>query len=276
MIGSALSVRLRKDGWRVVGTTHRREKEGPDCVFLDLESPSIGLDSVHVAVLCAGITRIAECRKSPEKSFRLNVLAVEALTKQLVASGAFVIFPSVNQVFDGSKPFARSDDPIAPRSEYGRQKAEAERRLETWKDAVAIVRFTKVLGSSYSVLDSWIEAWRRGEAARPFTDLTMAPVDLDEACSLVSRLAELRAPGIYHVSGARDISYADAAAIGAEIFEVESDRVQPVKVRDSGVDLEHVPLHTALDCSLARERLGFIPPEPRPVLEKYFRNSHAH
>lgn len=280
-IGAALSPRLREAGWRVIETTRRDGADGPDRRWLDLADDPTGAlaflddEPVQVAFLCAGVTQIAACRADPEATARINVLATEALGARLAEHGAFIVFFSVNQVFDGERPYARPTDPLAPLSEYGRQKAEAERRLQAVDGPVGIVRLTKVLGNSYGVLDSWIAAWKRRVPARPFSDLTMAPVPLREVTESLSRLAGLRAAGIYHVSGARDISYAEAARRGAEVLRVSQDLVQPVTVRASGVALEHAPRHTTLDCALTRERLGFVPPPPGPVIETYFHAARA-
>ena len=278
--GSVLSPQLRARGWRVIETTRRGERDVAGRPLLDLSSDdlpralgAIVEELVDVAFLCAGVTKIAECRRDPEGTARINVEAIEAVSRALLSHGAFVIFPSVNHVFDGRRPFAKPHDPIAPPTEYGRQKAEAERRLQATGDAVGIMRFSKVLADSYSVLDSWIDAWRRGEPAQPFADMVMSPVARADACAAQVRLAELRIPGTYHVSGARDISYADAARIGAETLGVDPRLVQPLKAGLSGVKLEHIPENTALDCSTSTEHLGFVPPDPEPVLAEYFLTS---
>jgi dTDP-4-dehydrorhamnose reductase len=278
--GSVLSPQLRARDWRVIETTRRRERGVAGRPLLDLASDDLPRalsaileERVDAAFLCAGVTKIAECRRDPAGTARINVEAIEAVSRALLSHGAFVIFPSVNQVFDGRRPFAKPDDPIAPPTEYGRQKAEAEQRLQAAGGAVGILRFSKVLADSYPVLDSWIDAWRRSEPARPFADMVMSPVARADACAAQVRLAELRIPGTYHVSGARDISYADAAWIGAKTLGVDAGLVRPVEAGFSGVELEHIPQNTTLDCSTTTKRLGFVPPDPEPVLAEYFRTS---
>lgn len=280
--GRAISPLLRARGWRVIETTRHPERNRDGRRMLDLaaDDPARALitilgEPVDAAFLCAGITKIAACRRDPEGTARINVEAIEAISRELLACGAFVIFPSVNQVFDGHRPFAKPDDPIAPPTEYGRQKAEAERRLWAAGDSVGVIRFSKVLADSCSVLDSWIEAWRKGEPARPFADMVMSPVAGGDACAVQVELADLRRPGTYHVSGVRDISYADAARIGAEVLGVEPGLVRPVETASSGVELEHIPENTTLDCSTTTEPLGFLPPDPEPVLAEYFRKSRG-
>ncbi len=51
------------------------------------------------------------------------------LIKRLVAVGIFVVFISSNAVFDGTIPFVRADQPVNPKTAYGRQKAAAEEAL---------------------------------------------------------------------------------------------------------------------------------------------------
>jgi len=280
--GGTLSQQLRAQRWRVIETTRRPKRAVDERRLLDLAADDLprALDAildepVHVAFVCAGVTSMAECERDPRGTARINVEAVEAVSRELLARGAFVIFLSTDRVFDGSRPFAKPEDPVMPPNEYGRQKAEAERRLQAAGDGVGIFRFSKVLGHWNAVFDSWIHAWQRSEPARPFSDMVMSPVAIADACAAQVELAERRLPGIYHVSGARDISYAEAARIGAEVLGVDPGLVQPVVAAFAGMQPEHLVQNTTLDCGITTERLGFVPPDPGTVLNEYFRTNQG-
>jgi len=136
------------------------------------------------------------CRQDHDKTFLVNVAAVAQLTKDLLDQGAFVVYLSSNQVFDGSVAHTPPDHPYSPTSEYGRQKVEVERRISRYNGSVAIVRFTKILQPNHPLFFSWSSDLRSGRAIQPFSDLWFAPVPLSCVTSVLRLIADKRLSGI--------------------------------------------------------------------------------
>lgn len=263
LIGGALFRRLRDAGERVVGTTRRRDKVTEHCVYLDLlDAPDKWRPPlpVSVAIVCAGVTKLQACQSDPVGSSRINVEGIPALVKSLVAAGVFVIYLSTNQVFDGSKPFRPADDPLSPATEYGHQKAEAERQISLCGDSIAIVRFTKVLEPQPPLFVSWIEALRNGSQVHPFSDMVMAPVPLGLAAEGLQRVAQAGSPGVFQMSADQDISYEQVARHMARRVRANEDLIQPVRSAESGFFPGPTPSHTTLDASRFREEFGIETP----------------
>ena len=272
-IGSALMAQLQRGGDHVVGTTRRRHSVDESHVYLDLSSGVDGWptpDSVAVAVVCAGVTRMGDCRRDPMGTSRVNVHGVSVLVEKLVADGAFVIFLSTNQVFDGSVPYRPPDDPLCPITEYGRQKAQAERQISRWGDAACIVRLTKVLTPADPLISQWRQALLKGEAIRPFSDVCMAPMPLGYTLTMLQQAIRLRIPGIVQASGSHDIAYAEVAHIGAASLGVDSALVQPVVVAQSYFQDEPLPVHTTLNADRVKYEIGIEPPDTRGIIEMAF------
>ncbi len=263
-IGRSLSQYLSGEGQSIVETTRRIETGSANRIALDLaDDPSSWQlpDQLSVAYLCAAVSSLDECRQHRDWSARVNVRHTVALAKMLVERGAFVVFLSTDRVYDGSVPFRRVEDPVCPQTEYGRQKAEAERQLLSLGERVAIVRLTKVLGQNVSLLHQWINALKNGETIHPFSDMVMAPVPLMFAIGVLRRVAEGKRSGIVQVSGSEDVSYARIAERIAEKLGVSSTLVQPSRAAATQLFLEHIPLHTTLDPTRLREELGLESPE---------------
>lgn len=272
MIGGALLAHLRRVEVRVRGTTRRREAVSESMRHLDLAQDCSSWqcpEPVDVAVVCAAVSSLEACRRDPVASARINVQEIPALVRNLTGRGAFVIFLSTNQVFDGSLPYRPADDPPSPTTEYGRQKAEAERRISDGA-SVAIVRFTKVLGPRNPLFSAWAGALQQGEIIHPFADMVMSPIPLLAAVSVLRLLADLRQPGIFQVSGAQDISYAEAAYLLAQTLETDPGLVQPVIASESGQYPEFIPRHTTLNMDRLRSELGLEPPEVQWTLKRAF------
>ena len=273
LIGRALTDYLTRAGETVLETTRRLDTISERRVFLDL---SEGVSDwrppcqVSVAYLCAAVTSLERCRREPAQSATVNVQNTVALAKILVASGTFVIFLSTNLVYDGSIPFRKTDDSVCPRTEYGRQKAEAEKQLLALGDLISIVRFTKVLGPNMPLFKGWIEALQSNEIIHPFSDMVLAPVPLSFAVDVLYRVVELRPSGIVHVSSEKDVTYEQVARHIAQRIGASPDLVQPIRSKESGIKLEAIPSHTTLDTTRLRVKLGMEPPDVWSTIDSVF------
>jgi dTDP-4-dehydrorhamnose reductase len=271
LIGGALMAHLRRTGLAVLGTTRRPERVDGDHLRLDLAE---GAESwrcdrpVGAAVICAGVTKLAACQSDPARTAAVNVRGVSAVIRTLAAAGAFAVYLSTNQVFDGSAPRRRPDEPVSPVSEYGRQKAEVERTVLSLGEQGCVVRLTKVLTPGAPLLRGWLDALRRGEAIRPFSDVVMAPVPLSFVIEVLARVLRTRAPGVVQVSGDRDVSYAEAAAHIAGRIGASADLLRPTSSEAAGVPRQAAPRHTTLDTSRLERELGLRLPGVRAALDE--------
>lgn len=79
--------------------------------------------------------------------------------------------------------------------------------------------------------------------------------------SVLRLVADRRVSGILHVSGEKDISYAEAASIGARMLGADENLFKPIRACDSGFYTEPVPAHTTLNIDRLRSLLGVEPPD---------------
>ena len=275
LIGKGLIKHLNCNGECIIGTTRRREAVNKSNIYLDLSEDLTGWNcpfSRGVAVICAGVTSLDECKRDPQSSKRVNVDGISALVKSLTAKGTFVIFLSTNLVFDGSVPCRLPDEPVSPKTKSVQQKAEIERQLCQLGDLVTIVRFTKILGAKIPLFTAWSEALINGKTIHPFSDMFMAPLPLSYAISVLRLLIDTRLPGIFQVSASQDIPYADAARLGANFLGVGEHLVQPILVSQSDVCLKHIPRHTTMDTNRLKSTFGLEPPDVNWTIKTAFTN----
>ena len=246
------------------GTTRRHSRVSESCYYLDLADDVRQWkcpEPVGVAVLCAGMTRFADCQRDPAATFCVNVQGITALAENLAAQGAFVIYLSSNAVFDGFAPFRKPGDPVSPTSEYGRQKAAAETPVLALGGRAAVVRLTKILETNHALFTGWRQALLQGDPIHPFLDLVMAPVPLSFVVAVLRRVIADRSSGIIHVSADRDVTYAQAAYFMAERLRAPARLVQPMRSAQAGIPLEAIPAHTTLDTTRLCQELGLTPPD---------------
>ncbi len=189
----------------------------------------------------ASITRLADCRADPLNTWRVNVEAQARIAEQALSRGAFVIFPSTTQVFDGSRAFPKPEDPCSPGTIYGQQKVEAESALLRHGNGVAVVRLGKVIGRHLKLFESWRRDLARGETINAFDDLVMAPIAMTKVVNGLATLGSKRASGIWHLCGRDDISYFDAAEHLASRLGARASLVRPTSAAEAGIPVEERP-----------------------------------
>jgi dTDP-4-dehydrorhamnose reductase len=267
--GGALSRSLQSLGHEVVATTRRRDRAS-DHLFLDLAAPLPPLAQVDVAVICAAMARLDDCRRYPELAHRVNVEAPLELARTLTRSGARVILLSTSSVFGCLVPHVEENGSPAPRGAYARLKAEAEARLLELGPLISVLRLTKVVKPNLGLLSEWIRHLGDGRPVRAFDDSRFCPLTVAHVVDAVTTVIEGGQGGVYHVSGAADVSYAAAAKFFAQRIGVANDLVEPVHGVDSGLPYEELTPFSSLATSRLSRLNGFVPPEAFEVLQDVY------
>ena len=260
-IGSALGHYLEARGVDVLTTT-RRANPGPNQIRLDLADPAgwPELPKVDRAVIAAAVTALDDCHTDPVSSRSINVDGAGEVAQRLVANDAFVLHFSTNQVFDGTLAHRTEEDAPCPVSEYGRQKSDSESQVLAKGDGTAILRLSKVLTNGLPVIDRWRDAWGQGGVAEAFDDMTLAPLPVNLVCELATLILDAQSSGIFHASGASDLTYFELAQRTAERLGVTPDRVIATSVRNAPVLPEAAPINTTLAMTRAITEFGVSPP----------------
>lgn len=178
-----------------------------------------------------------------------------------------MVFLSTSQVFSGTVARCAPDAPPDPISEYGRQKAAAEKLVLSLGERGAVVRLTKVAETLLPLFSRWEAAFQRDQEVRPFSDMTAAPVPLSLVVETLARIADRRLSGITQVSADRDLTYADMARLVAVHAGADAALVHPILAKDAGLNLENIPTHTVLDTTRLRRELGLVPPDAAACVE---------
>lgn len=267
--GGALSRSLQSLGHEVVATTRRRDGAA-DHLFLDLGAPLPALPRVDVAVICAAMARLDECRRYPELAHRVNVAAPLELARALTQAGTRVILLSTSSVFGCLTPHVEENAGPAPRGVYAGLKAEAEARVLELGPLISVLRLTKVVKPNSGLLSDWIRHLGEGSAVRAFDDSRFCPLTIAHVVDAITAVIEGGQGGIYHVSGAADVSYAEAAMFFAQRIGAAHGLVQPVQGVDSGMPYEELTPFTSLATSRLSQINGFVPPGAFEVLEDVY------
>ena len=149
-------------------------------------------------------------RQDPPDAWPTNVAGAENVAQAACRIGARLLHLSSDVVFDGRKgaPYVEEDEPT-PVHDYGRSKAEGERRAAAAHPEALIVRTSLIVGgerpSKHELAASTAGPW--------FTNEIRSPVQVTDLAQALLELAELEVAGPLHVAGADDVSRAELAEL---------------------------------------------------------------
>jgi dTDP-4-dehydrorhamnose reductase len=267
MIGGAILAAYRQSGTPVLGSTRRPQNVSAGVLHIDLaDDPSTWeLPPLRAAIICAGITRLADCHNDPDETARINVDGISALGGRLREAGVFVIYLSTDKVFDGAIQHVAADADYCPVTEYGRQKMRAEVNLLA--KGCAILRLSKVFGPHNALFAGWIAALKGGQVITPFSDMFLAPIPVQAVVSAVQLLVMARADGIWQISGGEDVSYADVGLRAAQLLDVDEALVRPMTMAESGMMPDPAGPYTSMKIDRLQSAFGLAPPDVWWTLE---------
>lgn len=173
------------------------------------------LNSNDYVVFLAAYSNQAWVRNNPNVSRALNVTATLRIAKEVTSVGASFMFLSSEAVFghDSENGWAE-DTPLSPLTEYGRQKAEAERMVISLpRSCIVRTGWNVGWGKDYRcvVSDTYKRLLMPGAQMAFDNFFTLTDV-LDTARSIAA-ISESGAQGIYHVASQPPICRSELANI---------------------------------------------------------------
>jgi len=246
VIGRALAENWRLQGTLFHSTTRIKHQTSGKRPFLDLECPFSPptTDDYSAVVLLAAITNTNWCEAHPQESNLINVDRTLSLAKYYSERGSHIIFPSSTQVFDGSRPYYAPLDPVNPVTEYGRQKVAAEKVIMGLPRST-ILRLPKLNYPESPLLAEWKRKLLSGQSIQPLSDAFISLVDIEEVVKAISEIIVDQKFGILHLSGSKEISYADYAEHLCKVLGIRTELVEPHSIQGNRLILRHSSLAEA-------------------------------
>jgi dTDP-4-dehydrorhamnose reductase len=166
----------------------------------------------------------------------VNTEGSENVARAAAAVGARLVQLSTDVVFDGRKgaPYVEDDSP-SPVTDYGRAKAEAERRVAAAHPGAVLVRTSLLYGGA---APSKHELAAHDPEFIFFTNEIRSPVRVTDLAEALLELAQLDVRGPLHLAGPDNVSRAEFAEL----------------IRRAPVRSAPAPQSRPLDCSLDSSR----------------------
>jgi dTDP-4-dehydrorhamnose reductase len=215
-----------------------------------------------------GYVRVDDAEKEAERCFRENVHGPSVLAAACVRHDLQLLTFSSDLVFDGRQqtPYVESD-PIAPLNVYGKSKAESEVRvLEICPDAL-VIRTAAFFGpwDQHNFVTLALQALSSGEEFVAANDMTVTPTYVPDLVHACLDLLVDRESGIWHLTNAKAMTWADLARKAAEMAGVDAAKLQAIPASRLGYSATR-PVYSAL----SSER-GLLLPSLDDALARYLR-----
>ena len=157
--------------------------------------------------------------------------------------------------------------PLVPSANTGRQRAEAEAAILGLAGG-AVLRLTKVLSADARLLANWRASLANGEAVTPFRNFPLAPITLDFAVEMIVRIVDAAGAGIFHASGAEDLSYADLALRLASHDGADPGLVRSIDAQAGAIGFDHLPRYSSLEMRTEANDFGLAAPASIDVVDE--------
>lgn len=253
-IGAHLFRKYRETFPDCIGTGFSRA--GQDLTPFDLRDPentSLRLaETGHQAlIISSAMPNVAWCESHPQESYELNVQGTLKLAKQLAKTSIKVYFLSSDYVFDGKTGNYSDQAETSPITEYGRQKAEVERELPQITDHYAILRLSKIYGTSWkdkTLLDDLAASLLGGQTMTVATDQFFSPTHVDDVVAMTLYIQEKNAAGVINLCHSQAYSRYQIAQKLAETLQISPSLLKSTPLH-AIPGMDNRPLNTSLICS---------------------------
>lgn len=229
-------------------------------------------------VNAAAYTAVDKAEEETALAEAINGVAPGVIAQAAAQLGVPFVHVSTDYVFagDGDRPY-REDDPVAPRSAYGRSKAAGEAAVAATDADYAIVRTAWVYaGQGANFMRTMLRLAETRDEVRVVADQRGTPTLADDlADGILAMLAQWPAGGVrrtYHLTNAGDTTWAGfAEAIFAEAARhgLPAARVVPITTAEYPTPARR-PAMSVLDGARLTADFGIAPRPWRDALAALF------
>jgi len=164
-------------------------------------------------VLAAAYTDVDGCESNRELAFAVNCQGAVNVAQAAKEIGSRLLFVSTDYVFDGlsTTPY-ETNHPRAPRSVYGKSKADAEVQIGQVLPGCCIVRTSWLFGVDGKCFpDTILKLAASREQIDVVDDQRGSPTHAPDLASAIIQLCHCDASGIVHVTNTGDCTWYDFA-----------------------------------------------------------------
>lgn len=184
-------------------------------------------------ILAAAYTDVDGCESNPQLALDVNCHGAANVAQATKEAGSRLLFVSTDYVFDGTKKLPyETTDARAPRSAYGRSKAEGEIAVTEILPDACIVRTSWLFGTGGRCFpETILKLAANRSAIDVVNDQSGSPTYAPDLAQAIRQLCHKNATGIVHVTNRGQCTWFDfareivaRAGLATEVRPTSSDR----------------------------------------------------
>ena len=181
-----------------------------------------------VIINCAAVTNVDGCEKDEDLAFKINALGPRNLAVAANEVDAKLIHISTDYVFPGDGNVPRTEnDPVGPKSAYGRTKLAGEEFVKLFAKKWFIVRTAWLYGEGKNFVRTMLKLSETKDSISVVDDQLGNPTSALELGRAILKLAPTQLYGIYHGTCEGVCSWAD---LTEEIFKMKGIATKVVRI----------------------------------------------
>jgi dTDP-4-dehydrorhamnose reductase len=186
-----------------------------------------------VVVHAASLTNVDTCETDKSLAWKINVEGTRNIAEAAKAYDAFLLYVSTDYIFNGEKGNYTETDRPDPINYYGLTKLKAENIVHDTINQYCIARTSVLYGASPTAGKINFALWlinklRKKETVKIVTDQRNSPTLNTNLAEMTREIIQRKKTGIYHLSGATQISRYDFAKMIAVTFGLNLSLITPL------------------------------------------------
>jgi len=226
-----------------------------------------------VVVHAGAMSKVDDCEQNQWPCYVTNVEGTLNLLVNAEENKSHFIFVSSDFVFDGLKPPYTETSELNPVNFYGKTKRDAEEAVKEYPFDWTIVRTSLVYGRSFSnssnILSVVKHKLEKQENYSVFDDQVRTATYVEDLASAIKTIIEIKAKGIFHVSGKNSLTPYEMACKTAEYLKLDKSLIKKITTAD-WQQVAKRPVNTVFDLTKARKFLRYEPTSFDEGLKKTF------
>ena len=216
-------------------------------------------NKIDIVINTIALAHIEECEGKPQKALHLNANIAENIARACHVCNVKLVHISTDHLFSGSLSYYSEKSETEPLNVYAKTKLESEIKvLAEYPDAIIIRTNFFCWGTPYknSFSDFVIDSLRKSRSIACFDDVFHTPIITSELVSIVDKLIDSDASGIFNVVSDERISKYNFSLLIADCFNLDRGLIQNSSIGFSKNVVKR-PLDMSLSNNKATKFLGY-------------------
>jgi dTDP-4-dehydrorhamnose reductase len=210
----------------------------------------------------ASETNVDRCEKEKEHAWKTNVEGTRNIALACQEVNAKLAYISTDYVFDGEKGNYSEDEETNPINYYGLTKLESEKQVAQHCQDYIVLRTSVLYGWhpwKQNFVTWTIDQLRKGKEIAVVDDQLSSPTLADNLAEMSLEASLKNLTGVYHASGSERINRYDVARKIADIFDLDSNLIKPIRMSQLINWVARRPRDSSLNTGKIRSRLSAKP-----------------